>query len=299
VLLYYAKVKHQFIPSTSYYSQDFKIAFQEKDMDVIALGNSKLLSAINKNILEENKRNKVAVLGYSSANISISKLTLESYLDTCIKPPKLVLLEVSWFTFNSKRTHFHSMVGDLFVNDPKLWKHYFEYSDDLAFDIKRAFSYSLNLKTTTRQNRKNLSYANYFKTKSPQTKDYTFHLADMEVLFPNHVAGVDEKLLKDYKEIVNMCEEHEITLILFTSPEDETYTKNQKDIHKIKAVFDVSSRNNPNVIYLDYTFGGKLWNKNYEFWLRDSHHINENDLFSKRLLYDIKIKTDNKGYFKD
>lgn len=288
LMLMYAKQKHQFLPSSFYYYEEFENAFQEKDMDVIALGNSKLLSAIDKSILEENTQQKVAVLGYSSANISVSKLTLESYLHNCSKLPELVLLEVSWFTFNTKRTHFHNIAGDLFIRDPQLWKHYFEYSDDLAMDIKRAFLKSLGQKTSTYHKQKAFTNVNRIKAKSPLKRKYMFHVSDMEVLFPNHIAGIDEKLLKDYEAIINMCMENQIQLILFTAPEDETYSKNQKDINVIKSIFKDSSKNNPNVFYLDYSFGGDLWDKKHEFLLKDSHHINEKEVFSKILIDDIK-----------
>ncbi|WP_452231446.1 hypothetical protein [Lacinutrix sp. MEBiC02595] len=294
LLLVLAKQKHQFRSSSYYYFDEFDSAFYEKDANIVALGNSKLLSAIDKTAFEENNQHKVAVLGYSSANISISKLTLESYLNNCSKLPQLILLEVSWFTFNKERTHLHNIAGDLFVNDPKLWKHYFEYSGDLSSGIRRAFS--LSLKLSASQNQKGTSYANKFKPKSPLIKNYTFNLKDMEILFPNHLAGVDKKLLKDYNAIVDMCVENQVTLILFTAPEDEEYSKAQNDIHNIKSIFEASSKSNLNVFYLDYTFGGALWDKKYELWLKDSHHINENDLFSLKLLNDIKMKTDTKVY---
>ena len=87
VFLYYAKTKHEFLPSSWYYAKEFNTAFKQKDRQVLALGNSKVLSAIDKAVLEDNKQHAVALLGYSSANISISKLTLESYLNTCkVKP---------------------------------------------------------------------------------------------------------------------------------------------------------------------------------------------------------------------
>jgi len=288
-----ASGKHQFHSSSWYYHDDFQYAFQKGDAELLALGNSKLLSAIDKEVLEDHKQRKVALLGYSSTNISVSKLTLESYINSCSIMPEQVILEVSWFTFNTKRTHLHNIVGDLFVKDPKLWKHYFKYSNDLSMDIKRAFKRSLNLNSSTQLNKKELSYAVKFKAKSPLTKDYTFNVDDLEVLFPDHIAGIDVQLLKDYKAIVDICVKNQIDLILFTAPEDETYSKHQKDIDAIKSIFQKSSKNNPNVYYFDYSFGGQLWKKKYEMWLKDSHHINENDLFTEVLIDDIKLRTNN------
>nr|WP_321223012.1 hypothetical protein [uncultured Psychroserpens sp.] len=294
ILSIYLKQKHQFLPSSSYYYKDFNTAFQEKDMHIIALGNSKLLSAIDKNILQENNENKVAVLGYSSANISVSKLTLEAYLNHCSITPKKVLLEVSWFTFNTERTHLHNIVGELFIKDPYLWKNYFDYKDEMGDGIKRAFKKTISLKPKADNTRLEMSYADRFvKDYSPNTINYKFDLKKLENVFPNHIAGIDSQLLKDYHSLVRMCVNNDIELILFTAPEDETYSKYQKDITEIKSIFKKTSNDFTDVFYLDYSYEGKYYDKNYEKWLKDSHHVNENQLFTKVLLNDIKFKTTN------
>ena len=124
ILLSLASWVHKYAPSKMYYYSEFNKAFNQRDLELIALGNSKLLASIHKKTLEESLGLKSAILGYSSSNISISKLTLESYLNKCLIKPKLVLLEVSWFTFNKERTHFHHISGDLFLKDFKLWENY-------------------------------------------------------------------------------------------------------------------------------------------------------------------------------
>ena len=110
----------------------------------------------------------------------------------------------------------------------------------------------------------------------------------MEVIFPDHVAGIDKLLLRDFNSIVDMCKKENIELILFTAPEDEKYSNLQKDINEIKSIYLNTSKSNSNIYYLDYTLGGDLYDKEFEKWLRDSHHINENVLFTKKLLKDIK-----------
>lgn len=290
---------HRFQPSNKYYYKEFEAAFGDnRNFDVIAIGNSKLLSAIDKNILEENNKHSVANLGFSSSNISVSKLTLESYLNHCSTNPKLVLLEVSWFTFNAQRTGLHGIVGDLFMRDFNLWKNYPHYNNVLLRKIKNSWKVSLKNIIWSNHNSEQKSYADRFKDSSPNSIDYRFDEKEMEVVFPEHIAGINESLLNDFCSIVNICEARNIDLILFTAPEDQNYSRLQKDIQEIKKIFHDVESCNPNVFYLDYSLHGDLYNKKYEKWLSDSHHINENDLFTKELVNDMKARTHNNVYKK-
>jgi len=124
LLILVASKLNQFYPFEGYYNKEFKEAFKKGNSDVVAIGNSKLLSALDKNILEDKLDLQTSILGYSSSNISISRLTLESYLNKCKVKPKAIILEVSWFTFNTERTTLHSISGYLFLNDFKLWQYF-------------------------------------------------------------------------------------------------------------------------------------------------------------------------------
>lgn len=225
-----AKRNHVFISNELYYKDAFNKAYKYGDFDVLVLGNSKVLSAIDKKTLTENKQNNVGMLGYSSSNVSVTKLILESYLNKNIVKPKLVLFEVSWFTFNNERTGFHDIIGDLFIEDPSLWNNYNDYDKEmLLFKIKKAYKKSLtNLFKLNNNSNKN-SYEDTFKASSPFTKNYSFDQNKFEELFPEHVANIDALLLRDFNVIVEMCKANNIKLILFSAPEDEVYSKNQSD----------------------------------------------------------------------
>ena len=275
---------HKFLPSKLYYSEEFNNAFEQKNAQLIAIGNSKLLSSIDVSVLQDELSLNSALLGYSSSNISISKLALEAYINKCTTKPKIVLLEVSWFTFNKNRTYFHSISGDLLLEDISLLKYTPEYYpqiiDNLTTSIKKQLvSYIIPPKAK--------DYSSKFTKKSPNSKDYTFNVKDFETVFRNHKADVDASLLSDFYSIVSLCKKHNIKLILYTAPEDEEYSKLQTDIAKIKHIFRSVAKTNNNTEYLDYSFGGRLYDKQFENWLLDSHHINENDLFTKKLTHDI------------
>ena len=286
ILLFFTNQIHEYSPSTAYYSDEFNKAFNQKDFELIAIGNSKLLSSIDKKVLEEKLTFKSAILGYSSSNISISKLTLESYLNKCLIKPKLVLLEVSWFTFNKERTHFHRISGDLFLKDFKLWQNYLKYYPEINNKIGKSITKTLKNSIIKSQDDRN--YDEKFLKKTPYLKEYSFEKEKFEIVFPNYIAGIDDLLLKDFESIVKMCLNNNIHLILYSAPEDEEYSKMQKDNKEVKDIFIKTALNSSTVSFLDYTLGGELWDKKHEMWLKNSHHINENDLFTKTLSKDIK-----------
>lgn len=284
-LIYIFHKCHHFKPSEMYYSNEFNQAFGEKTSDIIGLGNSKLLSSIDKQIFEDKMKLQMSILGYSSANLSVSRLTLESYLRNCINKPQIVLLEVSWFSFNEERTGFHAITGDLLLEDFTLFKHIFRYSPNLWNNFKQALKEQMKIN----DNNLDVSYESRFSTKNPFEKNYSFNIKDFEVAFPNHQAGINELLLEDFYSIINTCKENNILLILYTAPEGKEYSLLQKDRNEILNIF-YNASNQDNVEYLNYTIGGEYYDDQFELWLQDSHHVNENDLFSSKLAEDIILK---------
>lgn len=277
---------HSYTSSDMYYSNEFNNAFKNRNYQVLSIGNSKSLSAIDISTLKNQIGMSSVNLAYSSANMSVSKLTLESYLNQCIVIPKMVLLEVSWFSFNNKRTHLHPITGDLFLNDFKLFKHFDKY----------AFKMKSNIKSCLLNQLRNIFYSNNLtydvrtKQSSPKKKSYLFKKEKMLTTFPDFTAGIDELLLNDFNQIINMCKRNNIKLILYTAPEDEDYSKNQLDKDLIENVFKNSQNKYENIYYLNYSLGGELWEKKYENWLRDSHHINHKELFTRVFTKDILMK---------
>lgn len=281
--LFYIAKTHHYYPASIYFSDEFEKALEDaQDFELIALGNSKLLASIDKKTLESQLQLKSAILGCSSANISTTRLTLESYLNKHQTKPKTLLLEVSWFSFNANRTNFHSLSGNLFLTDIKLWRYFSRYFPKIIDRIRSAIKGQIAQKIGTFQP---INYDARRKKSSPNSKDYQFKVEYFEVTFPDHKAGVESLLLDDFYEIIKTCQIHNILLILYTAPEDRAYQSLQIDRKMIKSIFKKAA-NNSSVFYLDYT--EDLWKKEYEFWLKNTHHINENKLFTKVLTNDIK-----------
>lgn len=281
---------HTFTPSVMYYYDEFNKAFTERNADLVAIGNSKLLSSLDKDVLQKELQLTPSILGYSSANIAISRLTLESYLDKCRVVPKVVLLEVSWFTFNENRTSFHSISGGLLLEDYKLFSTMFRYDSHMYHNLSRTLNKQILGFFTHFAND---SYECTFEERSPQVKGYSFDIADFEKVFPTHKAGINPLFLEDFYYIVDLCRKKNIQLILYTAPEDKEYTLLQEDRAEVKKIFTDLAKSEANSMFLDYTFGGDLYNEKFELWLRDSHHINEKDLFTHVLAQDITMRMRN------
>lgn len=280
-----------FYPKQQYYSSEFNMAFNDKNVELIALGNSKLLSSLNKNVLQKEMHLKCANLGYSSSNISISRLTLESYLNKCNVKPKVVLMEVSWFSFNDKRTTLHHFAADLLLNDIRLWKIAPRYFPKILNSIPGAIFRQISLCLGKHSSD---SFQENNKLDVSTTKQYKFIENDFNKVFPTHVAGVNKLLLDDFYALVSMCKRNNILLILYTSPEDMEYSLLQRDRTIIKDIYRKIDQSDKNIYYLDYSPGGDLYKKQYEFWMKDSHHIFADKLFTQKLTYDIKNALNDK-----
>ena len=275
-----------FTPSKLYAHDDFNAAFSEGDFELVALGNSKLMHSFNKEIVADQLQLKTALLGCSTASVSVSRLTLESYLRHCIKKPKVVLMEVSWFTFNRRRTSFAPLVGDLVLKDLFLMKYMFRYGPKFGRILKKAIKSIRHV----RGHDPKISYQVYFLPKTPDSKDYMFDICTFEKVFPDHRAGVDPQLLEDFNWIVETCRKNGMSLILYTAPEDRVYSEVQEDKAEISRIFYQLAAADPRIAYLDYSLGGKYYDTCFELWLKDSHHINEHELFSLELVRDIKAE---------
>lgn len=271
----------KFLPHFKYYGQDYQNAFENRDLGLLAIGNSKVLASLDNTTLEKELGVTPANLGCIFTNISVTRLTLESYLRNSEVKPKYVLFEVSWFTFNPVRTQFNEIGGDLILNDYKLWPEAIKYYPDIIDPLRKSMLRQISSKIKYPQQ---IDYTSEFKDMSRFEKTYDFTLSEFEAVFPDHKAGIDPELYADFERIVNMCKENNIQLILYTAPEVTEYRSLQTDIEDIKKIY----RNIPNVPYLDYTEGGEFFKKDYELWMKDSHHLNENILFTEILTKDIK-----------
>jgi len=291
---------HKFSPYSYYYSRDFNEAFKSnRDFDVLVLGSSRPLSAISREVFERITNKKMAVLACSSSNVSTSRLVLEGYLEKCVKKPEVVLLEMSWFSFSNTRLIFHRFVGDIVMEIPSLVKYFPRYYDKFwTAYINAAGGFIKSLfKEKILGKKEDVNWGKlWFETKDPNRISYRFDIKKFEEMFPKHRAGVDELLFDDFMSIVNLCKKKGMKLIVFTTPEDYEFSSMQEDRDKIINIYKELWRNGEIFAYLNYSLFGEYYNKKYEYWLRDSHHISENRLFTEVFALDIMKNLENSSF---
>ena len=277
-----------FQPHDNYFCNDFRKGYHEGlAADIVLLGNSRVLSGLSATEMEKLTGARVLQLGYSSSNISITRLVLESYLRKAKKPPETAILEVSWFTFNPDRTGFHSkFAGDLAMNDPCLLRYSGRYPELFQSWALRLAEHALTGQA--------LPYTDYtiakrmdYPVNDSTVKDYTLDTAAMERIFPDHIAGVDRQLLEDFNAIVDLCSRRQIRLVLYTGPEDAGFTAMQRDRDAIRRIY-LAAGERPGVTYMDYTSGGTYYRSSFENILLNSDHIYFDDIFTRRFTADLK-----------
>jgi hypothetical protein len=111
----------------------------------------------------------------------------------------------------------------------------------------------------------------------------------MKKTYPDLEAGVDEKLLQNFKDIITVCKQNNIKLILYTAPEAPIYSSYQKDKRLVKNIIIESASQN-NLEYYDFTIDGTYYTKELDNMLYDSHHIRKIKEFTNYFVSVLKAK---------
>ena len=193
---------HNFIPDDTYYCKEFENNFYNVNNELVAIGNSKLLAAIDKQVLENEMQMSASLLGYAASNLAVSNLTLKSYLNNNKIPPKILLLEVSWFSFNTKRTHMRPLVGDLFIRDFELWTEFLNYYPENAKYLRNGVV--LQIQSLVNNNKNYKDFSERFSPSDETKKSYEFSQDRFERYFPVDIAGIDPFLLNEFYNIVEI-----------------------------------------------------------------------------------------------
>ena len=278
--------KTNFHSDNGNYYEEYKRLFKEKDLDILILGSSRILAAVEPKIIEEKLKLKTAQLGFSSSNLSYSRDLLLAYLENTKQTPKHVILDISWFSFDSKRLSYKPYASYWIFQNPHL------FFNDLLSNKKNHLKngFLTLIRAYERKNQKNLEYNSLAKIKSKQdslAKTYLFKNNDLGFLktFPDGKAKIENEEFNAFKMIVSLCKQKAINLILLTTPEDEKFSKSQQNRKKVYSIIEsnISSFN-----WLDYSLSGRYYDENHESLLLDSHHIYYKDIFTKILLKDLK-----------
>lgn len=286
LILVFSSNKSNFHPDRGNFHREYEKAFSTKDVSILILGSSRILAAVEPSIIQENVQLKTAQLGFKQSNLSYTYDLLLAYLKGAEQLPEHIILDISWFSFDSRRLSYKPYASYFAYQNPLLFKRYLITNEQNH--LKNGL---LTLgRTIARRNQSTLEFDMGKKERAKQdslSKSYLFESNDLGFLktFPEGNSEVVEEQLDAFKAIVALCEEKGINLILLTTPEDEIFSKSQQNREEI---YSLIRQNAISVTWLDYSLGGKNYKKTYENLLLDSHHIYFKQTFTRILLQDLE-----------
>jgi hypothetical protein len=264
-------------PSSMYFYNEYKQVYsQNSTADVIIIGNSKALSSLSSKVIQDKTDLTTYNLGYSSSNLTISKLTINTYLNSTKHKPKFCILEVSWFSFNGNRTHFHhEIASSLLFKDIEPIKYIYRYPELFQTSCLMLFS---DVKLLFRNDNNKYNYIDY-SSRFNKPANTILDKNEMQKTFPEYKAGIDVDLLRDLEDIISVCNANNVKLVLYDAPESPEYTMSQADKPLIKQEINKLVKKY-NLNYFDFTIDGKYWHDEYNSLLSDSHHLINPDKFT-------------------
>ena len=265
---------------------EYKKSFSKGDIDMMFLGSSRILNAINPTIVSDDLGLKTAQLGFTQSNMSYSYDLLKSYLYNSNYPLKYIILDISWFSFDSRRLSYKPYSSYFIYKNPSLFLSY------LFTNKKNHLKNGILtlLRSFDRKNQINLNHEAVKRRKSSNDslrKSYEFNSNDLNFLrtFPERKSELNEEEIEALYEIIKIAHEKDITLIFLTTPEDEDFSLSQFNRSQVYSIIEQTSSN---AYWMDYTLDGKYFKKSYEYLLSDSHHIYFDRIFTKIFTKDLK-----------
>jgi hypothetical protein len=266
-------------------SEDYKNCFDNIVNDyTVVLGNSKALAAIDAKYLSELMHNSVYNLAFSSSDLTHSKIILKSVCSKSIKP-KNVFLEVSWFSFNNKRTELHmASLVPILLNTKK--ENFPSFKEEVML-LKKGLLNAMFNYLRTRGNAINAIYNDRWNGNVENPNQINKH--EFYKVFPDGEAKINEKLFNDLEEIIDVCKKNNIRLVLFTASESNEFKKCQVDrkfiLGKLQEL--ASSRETEFVDLSDI-----LSDDNGNSILSDSHHVSNERFFTEKFFQRINKVAD-------
>lgn len=275
----------RFKDTDAYFPKEFDAAFRKKIYKPnLILGNSKVLASIKRDLLEQLSGKDFYQLGYSSSSLENTYYTLKAYLAQHQKVENIIL-EVSWFSFNDKRTntkssHLHDMFrfldkkAQLEMLTTTYVRDYLEYYYSLLVNTKPII-YNENFS----------SRFNYKKTSeiAPRVRMDRFNK-----VFPGGIAGINKEYLEFYKRIIRLIDQNNINLILFTAPEIKEFVQLQMDRDRILKIYQETNQISRKAKYFNFAPEGKFFPRNVNLIFDDSHHLATPEKFTYHFYQTVK-----------
>jgi hypothetical protein len=266
-------------PDKTYFYNDFKDYLQNKgDAEILVLGNSKALSSLSSPVIHSETNNKTYNMSYAGANLEFTRNLLISYLKNALHKPSICILEVSWFSFSRQRTSYPHDKPQLDLKICNTKQIFNSMRHNRAAIIKNMAKQFASTKS---------SYIDWWDgdpKKAGTVFDVNnFNVKEMYEVFPKLEAGVDQKLLECYRDIITICKSNNIELIVYTAPEALVYIQKQKDRELVKSLI-LKSVQEHDIEYMDFSADGKNYSSKLDGMLYDSHHVRRTEDFTKLFL---------------
>jgi hypothetical protein len=276
----------RFHPDKGNFHDEYNRAFTEGDMDILLLGSSRILSATDSSLFQKHLNLKTSQLGFTQSNLSYSYDLLKAYLNESIQNPKYIILDISWFSFDTKRLSYKPYAAYFVYRNPKLFLE--ELITNKKNHLKSGF---ITLgRSVERITKKQINHSNVKARKQPQdsmVKSYFFERNQLNFLktFPAGKSELEMDEIESLQKIITLCKKKNINLIFLTTPEDQTFSLNQVNRNQVYDTINKYVSNRP---WLDYSLNGLYYQKSLENILSDSHHVYFEKTFTRILIQDLK-----------
>jgi hypothetical protein len=277
-----------FHPDHGTFAEAYDAAFENRDADLLLLGSSRMAASLDDGSISKALHLKCYNMAFNQANLSYVYDLLRAYLSHSKKVPQYVVLDVSWFSFDNRRLSYKEYAAQFVLQNPAL------FYEELLLNKKNQLG-NASLTLIRSLERSGDAYVDFDTrrnrwTDQDSTKvNYIFDSKDEGFLrtFPQGRAKMVPAEMRAFEQIITLLKERGITLVLYTSPEDRTFSESQKNREEVYNYIDHASEGS---VWMDYTLRGNLYKPEYEKWLNDSHHIYFKKKFTQRFLTHFKEK---------
>lgn len=268
------------------FAREYDAAFSKGDAGLLVLGSSRAAASLDSETLSQGLGVTAYNLAFNQASLTYQYHLLKYYLHEAPKKPALVVLDVSWFSFDNRRLSYKEYASYFVFRSPIL------FYDELLLNKRNQIIGGLVTLGRSLE-RSGQPYVNFddgkrkYLNQDSTRVNYVFDPMDegFTRTFPKGRAGLIEEEQRSFEKMIALLKRHNITPVLFTSPEDERFSRSQQNRHQVYAYLKEQSQG---MLWLDYSLGGNRYSKGNETLLRDSHHVYFKEAFTRQFLADFR-----------
>ncbi|MDG1571272.1 hypothetical protein OZ410_03030 [Robiginitalea sp. M366] len=267
------------------FARDYQQAFEHGDARVLVLGSSRVAASLDAATLTRGLGAQTYNLAFNQANLTYTHHLLRAYLEEAREMPEVVILGVSWFSFDTRRLAYKEYASQFVYRHPIL------FWDELLLNKRNQLANGLLTLARTLE-RSGATYQDFDATKKRHPNqdstrvNYVFDPGDEGFLrtFPGGESQMAERELEAFGAILELLDSKGIPVVFYTSPEDRAFARSQKNREEVYKYLKAAAKGR---VWLDYSPGGNLYSARFEKWMRDSHHIYFKEAFTRVFLKDL------------